>query len=388
MPWKDKRVRVEPGLYRAGQVYWACATPPNERAAQWLKIGAVGIQEARRRRDEFAYKLKARDLPPVPKRITVRQIADEWFNHLDELIAAGQLRPRTAESYRNGISHHVLPTLGSRQVSSIGPDDLVAWHEAQRRSGAAAWSIHARWVPLRSLLGYAARTGRIIANPADLLTRRERPKLGRPKDRFLTSGEIEALLWNARGNAALIVPLLLFTGVRASELLGLTWEDVDFDRQVIRVRYQMSRKGNKRVLLKSESGRREVILMGAVAHRLRKARLAARFSNQTDLIVANGVGKTLGYRKLASLFAAACDAAGVHGVTPHTCRHTFASILIDQGRDVEFVSQQLGHASTKTTWDTYVHLFRAREHADAARRDLDAAFGRMLRAAEDPSPFG
>ena len=183
------------------------------------------------------------------------------------------------------------------------------------------------------------------------------------------------------------MPLLLFTGVRASELLGLTWEDVDFDRQVIRVRYQMSRKGNERVLLKSESGRREVILMREVAHRLRKARLAARFSNQTDLVVANSVGKTLGYRRLANVFAAACDAAGVHGVTPHTCRHTFASILIDQGRDVEFVSQQLGHASTKTTWDTYVHLFRAREHADAARRDLDAAFGRMLRAAEDPSPL-
>jgi len=122
MPWKHKRVRVEPGLYRAGQVYWACATPPNERAAQWLKLGAVGIQEARRRRDEFAYKLRARDLPPVPARITVGQIANEWFSHLDELVAAGQLRPRTVESYRNGIRHHVLPTLGSRQVSSIGPD--------------------------------------------------------------------------------------------------------------------------------------------------------------------------------------------------------------------------------------------------------------------------
>jgi integrase len=70
-------------------------------------------------------------------------------------------------------------------------------------------------------------------------------------------------------------------------------------------------------------------------------------------------------------------------VTPHTCRHTFASILIDQGRDVEFVSQQLGHSSTRTTWDIYVHLFREREHANAARRDLDAAFGRMLRDSGD-----
>jgi integrase len=79
-------------------------------------------------------------------------------------------------------------------------------------------------------------------------------------------------------------------------------------------------------------------------------------------------------------FSEAADAAGLRGVTPHTCRHTFASILIDQGRSVEFVSDQLGHASTKTTWDIYVHLFRWREHAEAARQDLNAAFGPTLRS--------
>jgi len=114
-------------------------------------------------------------------------------------------------------------------------------------------------------------------------------------------------------------------------------------------------------------------------------RLAARFSADEDLVIANGVARTLGYTKLRKAFAAATLAAGLDDVTPHTCRHTFASILIDQGCNVEFVSQQLGHTSTKTTWDLYVHLFRAREHADAARRDLDAAFGRMLRA-DDSGP--
>jgi integrase len=52
---------------------------------------------------------------------------------------------------------------------------------------------------------------------------------------------------------------------------------------------------------------------------------------------------------------------------------------LTQGASVEFVSDQLGHASTKTTWDIYVHLFRARDQAAAAKRELDAAFGPMLR---------
>ena len=384
MPRKEARRRIERGLYRCGDIYWACATPPGQRRAQWLKIGAVGIMEARRRRDEFAYKLASGGLSTARKRMTVREVAEDWFSHLDQLVAAGQLRPRTVSSYKDGVTLHVLPTLASRQIGSIGPEDLLAWHEAQRRSGAATWSIRARWMGLRGLLGHAARTGHIVANPADVLMQRERPKPGRPKDRFLSAGEIEALISAAQGVAPLIVPVLLFSGLRVAELLGLTWEDIDFDQRVIRVRAQMSREG-KRVPQKTEAGRREVVLMDELAHLLRKHRIAARFSGSGDLIIGNGIGRTLGYTRLRKSFANAVDQADLVGVTPHTCRHTFASILIDQGRDVEFVSQQLGHSSTKTTWDIYVHLFRAREHADAARRDLDAAFGRILRGADDQS---
>jgi integrase len=380
--WSSKRVRVERGLYRVDTTYWACATPSGQRTARWLKLGPVGVQEARRLRDEFAYKLKSGQLSPSARRVSVRDAAELWFSHLDELVAAGELRPRTVASYKDGVRLHLLPRFGSRPVSSIGPEDLVLWHETQRRAGAATWSIRARWMGVRGLLGHAARTGLIVTNPCDVLVRRERPKPGRPKDRFLAPNEIHALVAKAQGIASLVVPLLLFSGVRAAELLGLTWNDIDFEQRVIQVRCQMSRQG-KRTLLKTDAGRRNVILMNELADRLRKRRLAARFSDDHDLIVGNGIGKTLGYTRLRKAFAAAAFEANVDGVTLHTCRHTFASILIDQGADVEFVSDQLGHASTKTTWDIYVHLFRAREHAEAARRDLDAAFGPMLRAADE-----
>ena len=59
MARKAKRVAVERGLYRAGDVWWACVTPKGQRVARWLRLGDVGIQEARRLRDEFAYKLNA-----------------------------------------------------------------------------------------------------------------------------------------------------------------------------------------------------------------------------------------------------------------------------------------------------------------------------------------
>jgi len=54
MPRNEKKIRVERGLYRAGETYYACATPPGARTALWRSLGRVGLMEARRRRDRFA----------------------------------------------------------------------------------------------------------------------------------------------------------------------------------------------------------------------------------------------------------------------------------------------------------------------------------------------
>jgi integrase len=377
---KQPRVKIERGLYRRGTTYWACATAPGERNVRWKQLGPVGLQEARRERDKFAYGIRNRGLVPTSRRMSMRQVSSEWFEQLDQLERDGELRPRTLTSYKGGIRLHVLPQWASRDVSSITADDLVAWHQRQRSTGAAAWSIRARWIALRGLLGYAARMGYIASNPCEVLTRRERPKPGRPKARYLNQVEIATLLDRSDGDAKTINAMLIFSGVRVSELLGLTWRDVDFSQQVIRIRAQMNRNG-VRAPLKTQSARRDVILMDELARLLKARKLAAAFSRDDDPIVTNGVGRTLGYKRLRMAFADAATDARVLGATPHTCRHTFASILIDQGATVEFVADQLGHASTKTTWDIYVHLFRARDQAAAAKRELDAAFGHMLRAA-------
>lgn len=70
--------------------------------------------------------------------------------------------------------------------------------------------------------------------------------------------------------------------------------------------------------------------------------------------------------------------SGLRGVSAHVLRHTFASVLIYQGRDVAFVARQLGHTTPSTTWDTYIHLFNEAKQADQARDQLDAEFGAVL----------
>jgi len=65
-------------------------------------------------------------------------------------------------------------------------------------------------------------------------------------------------------------------------------------------------------------------------------------------------------------------------VTFHVLRHTFASILIEQGHDVVFVSRQVGHANPSITLKVYAHLFDAERHVDRARTQLEAGYGGLI----------
>lgn len=379
MPRKHERVRVEPGLYQAGTFYYACATPPGGRSAKWKALGEVGVMRARRLRDEFRADVRGGRLQSRTERVPLATVAAVWLEEQERLVAIGELSKKTYEIYEGALRLHVLPTLGSRPVQSITPDDLVAWHRACRSSGAAQWTIRSWWVALRGVLAHAARHGLIAASPADKLTRRERPKRGESRKRYLSRDDMQALVGGTPGRYRTAVATAMFSGLRLGELLGLTWGDVDFDREQLRVRAQMTRGGH-RCRLKTLAASREVILVPALARMLREHRVSSPWSRDQDLVFATVKGTTIGDRNLALRgLERGCDAAELADVTFHTLRHTFASLLVAQGHDVVFVSRQLGHADAATTLSVYSHLFDAARHARQARDRLDAEYGGILR---------
>ena len=160
VPRKDRRERVERGLYRAGRTYYACATPEGGRQAVWKNArggrdhgGAAPARRVRRRdapRPAADADGRARRSPKSPR----SGCADQ-----EQRVRVGDLRDRTLEIYELGLRRHALPELGSRQVRGITPDDLVAWHRRRQAEGYAADSIHAWWTPLRLVLGHAVRRG-------------------------------------------------------------------------------------------------------------------------------------------------------------------------------------------------------------------------------------
>ena len=379
MPHKEPRTRVERGLYRAGPTFYARATPPGAKRPVWKSLGKVNLSRARDLRDQFVAEVRAGRTPTVLKRASFEQAADEWLATRRRLLAIEEIREQTFVSNEIALRRHLNPYFGEREIATITSDDLVRWQADQREQGASLWSIKARWTPLRMILSHAVRHGYASTNPTDQLERRERPKAGRPRERFLTEPEMAALLSGSPERWRLLVATCLFSGLRISEALGLIWGDIDRDAAVIRARYQLSRRG-KRVELKTDKGRRDVVLMDALSRQLRYARLQAPFSAESDPVFATANRTPISVRNATRQFANTTRALGIDNVTFHTLRHTFASMLIAHGRDAAFVADQLGHEDPAFTWRTYVHLFRAAQQARAAREQLDAEFAHLLKA--------
>jgi integrase len=188
-------------------------------------------------------------------------------------------------------------------------------------------------------------------------------------------------------------PLLataLYSGMRLSELLGLTWAELDLGEGLIQVRYQLSRaredKPARRVRLKTAAAVREIPLLPQLGALLKQHKLASPHSRDADYVFCTALGTPLGARNVERRgLGRAADLAGLNPeelprLRVHDLRHTFAShLIVDLKLDVAQVSKILGHARPSITLDTYTHLFeRAAHAADIRDRMATSEFGNLL----------
>jgi integrase len=191
-----------------------------------------------------------------------------------------------------------------------------------------------------------------------------------------TKTEIQAMI----AHAGRLRPLLLtavFTGLRASELRGLTWSAVDLEGRTLTVRQRADRWrtiGSP----KSASAKREIPLAPIVVNTLREWRLACPKGEQ-DLVFPNGEGRVqyhinIHRRGLGPLQVAA-------GITTdprhpkyglHSLRHAAASLFIEQSFSPKRVQALMGHSTIQMTFDVYGHLFPSAADDQAAMTQLQA----------------
>lgn len=169
---------------------------------------------------------------PASPRLRFDTVAAHWSQRFEAMVAAGDRHPRTLEAHRFHLDHDLLPRLCSRRVEDI--TDLII---ELRAAGRSAKTTANALATLQSVLRFARRRGWILIDPVELLEPEERPHPPRHSGgRVLGQTEIERLLDACPPRGRILVESALFSGLRISELLGLTWGDIDFAAGLIRVR--------------------------------------------------------------------------------------------------------------------------------------------------------
>src|SRR6266498_3993707 len=188
-------------------------------------LSAATISEARRQRELLQSVARIGELPLSP-RLTFAEVAARWLAEFEAKVTPGERRDRTFDLYRSQLHRHLLPRLARRRLALITADDVVALMRELQAEGLSPWTVKRILGALSCVLTFALRRGYIAAHPFHPLESDERPHPLRSDQRVLTQTELARLFAACPHRYR---PLLLtgaYTGMRMSELLGLSWADI------------------------------------------------------------------------------------------------------------------------------------------------------------------
>jgi integrase len=310
---------------------------------------------------------------PDSQSIMVAEAARLWL----ESCEAADLEPTTVEAYRQHVALHIIPLIGAIKLSQLSVPMVRAFEDALRKTRSPAMVRKLR-SSLGSILADAQERGLVGQNVVRNLRIHRRGKDGRADKRkgklkigvdIPTPDEIRAIIAALDDRWRPLLLTTIFTGLRASELRGLRWSDVDLKRGELHVR-QRADRFNVIGRLKSEAGERTVPLPPMVINALRQHRLTCPKGN-LGLVFPNGKGNVENYSNITKrglfstlIAAGVVDAKGNAKYTGlHALRHFYASWCINRRVDgglelpLKVVQARLGHASIQMTADRYGHLF-------------------------------
>lgn len=306
------------------------------------------------------------------KPMLMGDLFDRWLSHSLEVRAKqGLLKPSTVKSYRSMLKTHLRPAFKDYRSDQLTAEAVSDWERARADDLVAkkmtAKSYNHLVALLHVILAWArARGQRYLAH--DPLADVRRLPGSKVEPRFLQPDEIMTLLDAAETPDDTILYLAVYSGLRRGELFSVQWGDLDEDAAQLRVRRSIYQGDITRP--KTKHSERTVDLPARIVTLLQDYRktyppldgdFVFRTDTGTPLDPDNWFKRsfvpTAVKAKLRPAEAPAAD-DDEQRIGLHTLRHTYASLLINQGESIKYVSKQLGHASIQITADLYGHLFK------------------------------
>jgi len=301
------------------------------------------------------------------------EVAAEWLEYKKPKI-----RENTWEEYARQLRIH-FRELGNLRTNRIRVASVESFITKRQTAEMNINTLRRILVTLNQVMNYAVRHRYTDHNP---VREAERPKKntnnlmitekGTAKTKILDPDQINALLEATESQKyRMVFRLAIFSGARQGELLGLKWIDIDWQNKQIHI--QRTFNHGRFFPPKSDASNRKIDIGPSTMTELKKWKLACPRSDM-DLVFPSEAGTPIdSHHLVARAFQPALQKASLPRIRFHDLRHTYASMLIEQGENIKYIQSQLGHSSPSVTLDIYAHLMNP-TNQEAARKLEETIF--------------
>lgn len=305
---------------------------------------------------------------PDSQSITVSAAARQWLDR----ARADKLEPTTVAAYDQQVRLHIEPLCGTVKLSQLTAPMVAEYRDRLLDKLSRPMAVRVLR-SLTSIIASAQARGLVAQNVAHAIkvkrTARERAVV-RPPSKKALRAILEASQASEDRQAAPLAMLAIFAGLRASELRGLSWPHVDLQAGSVTVDQRADAKGTIGPP-KSAASRRTIPLPASAIRVLKEWKLACR-ATDLALVFPSLAGKVMSHRYMSlNVLGPTLKAANATAVTLHDLRHAAASLWIEQQVEPKRVQAWLGHQSIQITFDTYGHLFEARQRESSVAAAIE-----------------
>lgn len=364
----SKSTRERDGVFKRGTWGYRLRVPDpaTGKTKQTYTQGFKSREEAKEARDK-ARAAVASGHYVAPARVTVAEYLRQWIE-----LHSLRLKSSVEADYRARIEQYIIPRLGSIPLAHLRPSDVQRFYADLKTGG----GVNGRALSAKTVQNIGAVLKVALSHAVDvdqLLPRNPASRVRMPKGesvRFVTwtASEVQTFLEACQEHRlSAFFRLAAFTGARRSELLGLKWQDVDFDGKrmtIARVRVKGRHGVVEQTSTKGGDGRRTVTLdQGTLdalkAHRV--AQLEERMAlgeawAETGYLFVQQDGQPIDPDTPSQLFTKVRERAGLRAQRLHDLRHFHATELLRAGVPLHVVADRLGHRDAMVTATIYAHV--------------------------------